>query len=567
MRYASSGVARFDKLSRIPGWILRTGMWFARFRFMKLISKATFLIVLILNLPAALQGASCSQKPGRASASGLYTAGSKLCWNGKPVKLTGYGTTDLATRDGYDYSAFLNTIRYVPNIDPDQRHGVNLTRIWATGTSNSPDCFHTPADHDPGQPPTTMPFQYLKGESCTAQNPYPKYNMCISDVACAKSVGLSETYTERLQNILDEARKNGIIVELVLFDGYFMGKRNDTDLTPLYARNPWNPLHNNMGKKKFRKFPGATTLAACNKLYRSKNELDTTGYPFPEIYDICDDTRTTQGCDATLNCLGLIQKAYVESMVDLVKDNDGGSDHVFFEVMNRTRYDRDDPGFDFEKLKRWHDVVGYWIKCRSDDDCRNSRGDYLVSAGLGVADYSDLVCTKPASCPENTLDVFKMPNIDIVSLPAHTWNNTPGAPGPCRSAGIAVNKFRKPVIIDTDGTPNDRNDKCQIQRWATEAAFCSINGAPNAGRVHFNHLDGMTFGDNIDKRCKFTGAGRPLNLNFDERYLDCHTLDTIGDAGPTYLSDIAGTPPTATCPHSTSTQGKPVWCSDPCLGQ
>jgi hypothetical protein len=527
---------------------------------------AGFFIIFILTLPQFLSAATCAQKPAPSKPSQLYLAGNKLCWNGKPVTMVGYGTTDLATRDGYDYARFLNTIRFVPNSSPEQRHGVNLTRIWATGTSNSPDCFHTAKLHDPGRPSTTMPFQYLKGESCSEFNPYPKYNMCISDVACNQGVGLNPAYTTRLQSILTEARNNGILVGLVLFDGYFMAKRHDKTFKPLYARNPWNPLNNNLGTKKFRKSPDSNQFGSCNHIYRSKSVLDESGYPFPEFYDICSDTETAATCTETLNCFGLVQKAYVETMVDLVKNNSAGSDHVFFEIMNRIRFDENDSSFDFNKLKRWHDVVGYWIKCRSDGDCRNTKGDYLVAAVIGTADYADLICTNATSCPANTLDILKMPHVDMVNLPAHAWTNSPGAPGPCKTAQIAITRFRKPVIIDTDGTFEDRNDKCQVKRWAAEVASCRINGFPNAGRVHFNHLDGMSFGEtNIHKRCDFTGNTNPFNLDFDERYLDCHTLDTIGDAGPTYLSNIVSSPAASSCPHSTDTQGNAIWCSDPCI--
>ncbi|HSP07730.1 MAG TPA: hypothetical protein VLR94_11170, partial [Acidobacteriota bacterium] len=376
----------------------------------------------------------------------------------------------------------------------------------------------------------------------------------------ADAAGLNPAYTQRLQSILQEARKNGLLVELVLFDAYFLGRRQED--RALYATNPWNPLNNNMEQGRFRRFPGDASFAACNKLYQSTDASDITNDAFPEFYDICSDASSSERCDRTLNCLGLIQKAYVQAMVDLVRGTPGGSDHVFFEIMNRSRFDKIDSkkeGFDVAKFERWNDVVGYWIKCRSGDDCRNTPGDYLVLAEVGIAEYSDLVCSSRSRCPVNPLDALAMPSIDIVDFQGYTWHSSAGAPGPCGTARAALRKFKKPVIIDTDSAL-ERSDKCQVERWAAEMKSCGA-----AGETHFIQLDGMTFGYPDPRECSFNppGSGK-LYMDFDERYLDCHTLDTIGAGDPTYLSDIVTTLPPSSCPSSVNISGKPVWCASTC---
>jgi hypothetical protein len=409
----------------------------------------------------------------------------------------------------------------------------------------------------------TMPFALLPGETCSARNPYPRYNMCISSLACAGSAGLNPVYQQRLQSILQEARNNGILVELVLFDAYFLG-RHQQDLA-LYATNPWNPLHNNMEERRFRRFPGDSTLAACNKLYRSTDISDTGNDAFPEFYDVCSDTVSSERCDRTLNCLGLIQKSYVQAMVDLVRSTPGGSDHVFFEIMNRSRFDKRDAdreGFNLAKFKRWNDVVGYWIKCRSGSDCKSTRGDYLVMAEVGIAEYSDLACLDRKQCPSNPLDVFAMPNVDIVDFQGYTWRNSRGAPGPCGTARTALKKYTKPVIIDTDSA-YERANKCRLEAWAREMKSCG-----STGETHFIHLDGMTFGYPSPKTCSFNSSvNQNSYLDFDERFLDCYALDTIGAGDPTFLSDIVTTQAPASCPTTVNLSGQPIWCAASCRHQ
>lgn len=525
------------------------------------------LVVQVLLMPAGVraQGTppACSTTPPAGSPSRLYRDGNALCWNGTPLRMMGYGAIDLATRNDYDFSRFFNTIRFVDSTDPNKRHGVNFTRVWATGSANYPDCYHTPADLDPNQPPMMMPFQLMPGEACTQNHVFPKYNMCVNNTACEEGVGLNPVYAARLRSILAEARKNGIVVELMLFDAYFLGRHNDSGA--LYAKNPWDPLNNNMGQARFRRFPGDRTFASCNNLYRSTDTSDETSDAFPEFYDICSDTSSSARCDKTLNCLGLIQKGYVESMVDLVRNNGGGSDNVFFEIMNRATFDKHDSsreGFNLSKFKRWNDTVGRWIKCRGDNDCSNTRGDYLVLGEVGLAEYNDLACTTPSRCPNNPTDAFAMPNVDIINIQGYTWDNSPGAAGPCGTAKVALSKFKKPVIIDTDSA-FERVDKCNVEKWAAEIKSCG-----DIGQVHLDQLDGMTFGGSAARQCGFRGMGSPQILeDFDGKYLDCHTLDTIGAGDPTLLSDIVTASAPASCPNSVSASGTPIWCSSTCNGK
>lgn len=528
------------------------------------LGRATGALLLILFVHAAALAQStstvCAARPPAGSPSLLYRDGSQLCWSGAPLRMVGYGGIDLATRNGYDFTTFMNILRFVDSSDESKRHGVNLTRVWAMGTANYPDCYHTASDLDPHRPSMTMPFQMLPGETCSAEHLHPKYDVCTSDVACRDAAGLNPPYVTRMRNILAEARKNGILVELMLFDAYFMGRQNNGQ--PLYAGNPWSPVNNNMGQNRFRKSPGSTAYGACNKLYRSTGTSDTTDDAFPEFYDICSDTSSSEKCDQTLNCLGLIQKGYVNSMVDLVRGSGSGSDNVFFEIMNRSTFDKHDStfeGFDLVKFKRWNDVVGRWIKCRGDGNCANTRGDYLVLAEVGLADYSDLACTKSSDCPVNPVDAFAMPNVDIINLQGYTWENSPGAPGPCKTAMTAVNRFKKPVIIDTDSA-YERVDKCNVEKWAREVRSCGVEG-----QVHFDQLDGLTFGYPSPKQCGFHGTGSPqLFQDFDERYLDCHALDTLGAGNPTFLYNIVTTAPSASCPNSVTSSGAPTWCNSTC---
>ena len=302
------------------------------------------------------------------------------------------------------------------------------------------------------------------------------------------------------------------------------------------------------------------TFTACNKLYRSTDTSDTSDDAFPEFYDICSDTSSTAKCDRSLNCLGLIEKSYVQSMVDLVRSN--GSDNVFFEIMNRATFDKIDSrkeGYDLSKFKRWTDVVGYWIKCGSGNDCKNSRGDYLVLGEVGIAEFSDLACTNPSRCPNNPLDALAMPNVDMINLQGYTWDHSPAALGPCETAKVAIAKYKKPVIIDTDSA-FERADKCNVEKWANEIRTCG-----NPGEVHLNHLDGMTLDNTNPKRCTFRGIGSPqLFEQFDGMYLDCHALDSIGDGDATFLSDIVTTSAPASCANSVGGDNHPTWCATTC---
>src|SRR5438046_2474806 len=89
-------------------------------------------------------------------------------------------------------------------------------------------------------PTAAVGSQMLPGKLCDRNHLFTKYDMCISGTACDQAAGLNPAYVTRLQNILSEARQNGIVAELVLFEAYFMGRHHDVNA--LYAKNPWNPL-------------------------------------------------------------------------------------------------------------------------------------------------------------------------------------------------------------------------------------------------------------------------------------------------------------------------------------
>jgi hypothetical protein len=308
-----------------------------------------------------------------------------------------------------------------------------------------------------------------------------------------------------------------------------------------WPKNPWHRNNNNTDQSIFNGGQG------CD--LPGNSGVDA----YPELYDICSDISTTSTCNQTLNCLGQLEKAYVQKIVAMVRGNTGGSDNVIFEVINEARTG----GASVQQISRWHDVVGYWVKGAN----ASTQDDYLVSASIFSGNCSSTQINQcGASSCSTACNIFFQPNIDIVDLHSVQWSNV-NINDVCPGATAAINKFGKPVITDDDGgaTSTLRNDKCKVEEWASSATTCGT-----AGRVHFNHLDGISFASNnaIDRDCAFNpGSGSASDIDlYDDTYLDCFTLDTIGDSAPTRLAGFITTSPSATCPHFTVSN----WCSYIC---
>jgi len=472
--------------------------------------------------------------------SGAYTKlhrnGPGLCWDDQALRLIGYYSFGAVTRDTYDdgdssndpdpqydYTSYLNSLQFVAgsvSTTRNKRHGVNFTRVALFGGSGTlSGCLVDPII-DPGKPTTRVPFKSTNGD-CSPNNTNPKFTMCITPRVCGGSKfdpardteQMDDLYFDRLKDVLNKAKENGIIVELTLFE------RLNLEATehgiPRYFYSPFNPYNNNMDDRPIFQ-NGNGGYGTCKVLPTAKQPFDGID-ALPEFFDICADKSGLQSCKRSLNCLGIIQKKYVEKVVSAVKSSK--ATNVFLEVMNEAHLEDFPPptAADWHNFALWHEVVAQWIKDSSNDEL-------LVSASVfvGGEDQYDLMnnCKSPNNC-DSEFRVYYNNNIDIVSLKGRSWKFV----GPCVGATTALQRFGKPVIIDTDGVGDAiKNDQCAVLNLAREATANDQNGhyCRPRGEVHFNQLDGITMGRG----------------NVNETYLDCKQIDLLGDAAPTRLSDI-----------------------------
>ena len=430
--------------------------------------------------------------------------GSKLHWGSKELKLIGYSSIDLITKSALQVNVpnYLDTSEYMRK--PKKiRHGVNLQRVWATGFSN----VFTPCSN------ARMPFAQI--QDCTNG---PVYDLCIESVNGCTAIGLDQIWMDRLDTVLQEAKTNGQIVQLTFFDAVTLSK--DSGGSPAYLHTPWNPLHNNMHQ-------GQLNCTQQN----GGLPLDTNGSQdaFPEFYRI-------KNTDGTLNCLGLIQKAFVQKIVQYIWDND--FEHVFFEIMNEARRGPGQPDSVFDEIASWHNTVGGWIKNLPD----GTKTNFLVSASVIGGSSKLNECT--GICAGNPFRVFTQSNIDIVDLHWITWMGSNQLGDPCDAAATAISKFNKPVIINTDGAPRsggaDRDDNCIVKNWAD-----TLFGCQSTSSVHFNHMDGTLFN----------------GCTTEDLCFDCDYMDRLGDLAPKkickgtsceFISTFCGTPfPSQSCSQQT----------------
>jgi hypothetical protein len=463
--------------------------------------------------------------------------GSGLCWDNQALRLIGYYSFDVVTRDEYDYTSYLNSMQLIRGqvtSTSNGNHGVNFTRINLFGGSNTDGGCLTGPILDPAQPTTRMPLKTTNG-GCSPTNTTPQYSMCVSPSVCGgdrfdpelDTEGLDDVYFNRLKDVLRKAKENGVVVELILFDRLSLAVSQRGN--PRYFYNPMNPFNNNMDDRPIFK-DGKGGYGKCTILPVSKHAFDPND-ALPEFFDICHNKSNLQTCKRSLNCLGLIQKKYVQKVVTTVKQS--RATNVFLEIMNEAHLD-DNPtptSTDWKNFALWHEVVADWIK-------KSSRNELLVSGSIlaGVEDQFALMsnCTSKSTC-NSEFRIFYNDNLDIVTLQGRSWMFV----GPCTSASMALKRFGKPVIIDTDGINEGlKKDQCKILNIARDATVNDINGSycRRRGEVHFNHIDGMTFGKG----------------SVHESYLDCQQLDLLGDLLPSPLSDVItpGTEP-ARCGSTT----------------
>ena len=443
--------------------------------------------------------------PGSVTNLSVGNGTQAICWKQKGIRLIGYSSFDVITtlplHDGgstpdigptpsVPNAGYFDTLRFAQD-NPgttSSNHGVNYTRILAFG--NSCALSANPCTNLNGA--ERMPFRNLK------KTGPPKYDVrdCPPGETCTCPGGpgcLDETYTQWLIDTLSEADKNGIVVELSLFDGFYMRTS--------YENNPWNPLWNNIAK-------------VCGA-----NALPTDVDPFPEFYQTCKTRQNpcpSSSVDESKNqltCLGKVEKNFVDQIVDVVKTGNpdphshGRFKNVFFEVMEEAPSQTPGkPHSDPAVFAQWHNTVASWVR---------AKGRYLVAAGI----YPDLKsfwndCTA-RNCTNN-FGVFKGKFINVVTLHASTWYNDP-----CGYATQSLDKFHKPVIISDDGTitGKPRNDPLNVLGWAQEATLGSCRNV--IGEVHFEHLDG----DRMPKK-KANGCRK------NDVCLDCAVLNKLGETPP-----------------------------------
>ena len=146
-----------------------------------------------------------------------------------------------------------------------------------------------------------------------------------------------------------------------------------------------------------------------------------------------------------------------------------------------------------------------------------------------------------SSCTGNTNQTYLLSNIDVPTFHCNAW--LPAGKEPCDIATAAAWRFKKPIIIDDDGTTcqPERSSLCTLRSWAVSISNCPT--LTTKGRAHFNHLDEMKFmpiaaGDK--SVCHRTSEGTGVN-----RELDCNALNQLADALP---SSLCGNGLTCSCP-------------------
>jgi hypothetical protein len=506
-----------------------------------------------LEPPDPDPGITCSAHAGVTLFS-TDSTGKYLCFNSKVVRLIGYGAFETITFDGFHCQdenncsqlpiatanlgtvpKYMQAVRYYSADKTLVPHGVNLQRIMAFGADNA----------DLSNVPETMPFRKICGANggkyCVG---YAKH------VPPTKQETLLPLYLDRLKKVLTNAKQNGQVVELTLFPGDGQIVNGNTGNT--YTTSPWNPDINNMYSNSSESCPpSAGGLPSA---------LDRRE-PFPEFYKICTAGNGNTDVCTSLNCLGRIEKNYVDQIVNTVRTGNTNSTsfkNVIFEIMNEAPLPSTKA--DFIQYVKWHRTVASWIK---------SGHQYFVSANPVHGNYANLTaccsgctgdgctCTFSNSDPAKKCDdrttmsgngVFLMGNINIVTIHSMWCSGT--NPTPCEVATAAAYRFKKPVILDDDGGCHSlRDTNCNVKNWSSHYNIATMHfGADSVrgctalgkGRAHFNHLDENKYMPANNTVCNLTSEGSGTN-----RKVDCNALHQLAYAQP---SDLCAQGLSCSCP-------------------
>jgi hypothetical protein len=470
-----------------------------------------------------------------------------LCWNRRPTILIGYsadfrlvnqdkrGTNALwdSTNKSSIIESYLKKTQWNLLTADNSSRGTNFIRLVATGTSCSTETgtgTPMPCKGYAGDP-ETMPFANRNG----------KYNVRMLNSATppapkADGSQLNATWKARFASFLRYADQTGTALMVDLFDENNLKNGNSTQPQD-WDHNPWNPSHNNLHDP---------DLGNCTKLDNLNGNFADA---LPAFYKIFN-------ADGSFNCLGKIQRKYVQSVVNFSRNAKACGNatdpnqwvpcrNTIFEVMNEARYNASwntgTQPFSAVDFQRWHNAVAGWVR-----NAGGALGGPLVAASVksnagaddcstGDLDNSCLFadCTATScSGTNNYFKVFTASNINIVSLHAASWLEgitRAGGGQVCvtgtGSRAAEARVFRKPVIFDDDGDDSDLSNNGKgdsdsqgrgLQKWAKQVS--STCGYP-IGALHLYHTKDGTVTEGTISDCRHD----------DDNKVDCFALNALGD--------------------------------------
>jgi hypothetical protein len=143
--------------------------------------------------------------------------------SGRAIVLTGI-EAELNVVGTSDYIAYLNHL---------QSKGHNFTRLWgwhneiaAIKYDNDPNLYHNDS------------LPWTRTGPCCALDNNPKFNLTTD-----KS-HLNEAYFTRLRDITAAAQARGIVVEVILLDGWWTHRHSEQTRADRWSRSPFNPDNN-----------------------------------------------------------------------------------------------------------------------------------------------------------------------------------------------------------------------------------------------------------------------------------------------------------------------------------
>lgn len=246
----------------------------------------------------------------------------------------------------------------------------------------------------------------------------------------------------RLHDMLENARDQGQIVMLGLFDNVSLTAESNR-----YKKSLWYPN------------PNKTTLKACEDLPPGDTPCLPKNQPnaYPEFYH---------------QKMWAIYDALVERVLKTADD----FDNVFVEVMNEARHENDT---DLGALEAWHQHITRLI---------HDHG-LLAAGNLAGSTYA-------TPFPQDTCDLYSHKtdgsDIDIISLHWDQWSDKQGVGQPKQALADMHTKFKKPIIIDTDGW-KQRTD-IGVVAYADQTQ--AYTGDP--GSAHYNTKGGIEHTCNLN---------------------------------------------------------------------